>query len=304
MDEKYVVHTCSLLDGKGMEWQPVLDLGVEKGKEVWPIAVSAMDITCLVRNEGAEWPPEPIPRPLPVVISLSIPFIGLRGDSLMESYEQSYRIKTMGSTTEASASKEMKKIQIQADKRLLELMQLAIKSDRLSRVLDLCELLCLEKSWEMAVQLVRHHKHHLLADRIEQLHGAVNSGVASVKTNRADILQATSVEGEKKGALSVSSEVVRVKSNGIDALQIAKQVDSNMTKPSVAGAVQAKNLFADFNQLQVNEEHVYDCEERPIGGLASLFKDADEATCKDFGPIKLVDLFKSAKDSSGATRLR
>ena len=160
-------------------WQPWLDCHeqYQQGGRVWPIAFTMQDLLCLVLR-AAEKHPEAVPRPLQTAIPLRMPLVGIPDDSLVQGYERVLRTKIMlGSAllrpTDLS-ERESKKLQVVADKHVLELIQLAVKADKPARVLELCGLFQLEKSWEMAVQLVRHNRFVQLADRIEALKAALN----------------------------------------------------------------------------------------------------------------------------------
>lgn len=155
-------------------WQPWLDCVErrERGERVWPISFNIQELLCIILK-GSDRHPEAVPRPLQTAIPLRIPLVGVPDDSLVTGYERALRAKTaLGSARLRPVEltdKEAKRLQVAADKHVLELIQLAIKADRPARVLELCALFQLEKSWEMAVQLVRHNRLVHLGDRIESL---------------------------------------------------------------------------------------------------------------------------------------
>lgn len=63
--------------------------------------------------------------------------------------------------------KELRKLNTTSDKHVLELIQIAIKADKHLRALELCQLFFNPKSYDLAIQLARHHRLVGLADKIE-----------------------------------------------------------------------------------------------------------------------------------------
>lgn len=66
--------------------------------------------------------------------------------------------------------KERKKLQNSTDKKTLELLQIAIKQEKLEKAIEQSRELFGEKSVELAIQLARHNRLVQLADQIEILH--------------------------------------------------------------------------------------------------------------------------------------
>lgn len=185
-DERATLHLY--LEEMGA-WQPWLDCtrleageGEGRGGRIWPISANTLELQCL-RLAGTERHPEIIPRPLPAVLPLQIPLIGVHTDPLVKSYEHVLRHHTILSPSPSTlllggaSEKELKRLKLTSDKHVLELIQLSLKADRPGRVLELCPLFMMEKSWEMVIQLVKHHRMMHLADRIEALHEQCSSKV-------------------------------------------------------------------------------------------------------------------------------
>lgn len=167
-DEDQVLHICNV--ELNYQWQP-WQWSREQNpgmKNVWPISFSRSSlIAALLDNDY----PEPVPRPIVSILSLRIPLLSIDSDPVVSLYEESLRTRHILSHARPGEifEKECKRLQVASDKHLLELVQLAIKSERLTRVLELCKLFLLEKSWDLAVQLAKHNRLALLANRIEKL---------------------------------------------------------------------------------------------------------------------------------------
>lgn len=187
-DEEQVLHVCSNYGRQGVTmdaWRPWKVQHEHSHQRLWPISFSTADITGIVLEseddpttvEGEEKHlcyPEVIPRPMLTVRPLMLPFMELSTNELITSFEQSYRTRLIlqGENSKKDGTrpeKETKRMQLAADKHILELIQLAIRSDRLTRVLELCEFFFLEKSWDLAIQLTRHQRLTSLVNRIEEL---------------------------------------------------------------------------------------------------------------------------------------
>ncbi|PJF19605.1 hypothetical protein PSACC_00599 [Paramicrosporidium saccamoebae] len=169
-DEQMVLHICNA--DAGYVWQPWLECREHKEKKelVWPIGFTANDLLCLQLRSGDEHP-EPVPRPMPTVIPMQIPLLAI-DDPTVVSFERAFRAHTIfnsGSLRPELADRESRRLQLASDKHVLELIQLAIRADKPARVIELCPLFLMEKSWDMAIQLVRHNRLAQLADRIENL---------------------------------------------------------------------------------------------------------------------------------------
>lgn len=167
----------------GYVWQPWLECQEQREREesVWPVSFTMHELACVIVRAPEEFP-EVIPRPLLTMLPLRIPLLNMR-DPLVASLERALGanqiLKNSILKDREWTEKEVKKMQIAADKHVLELIQLAIKSDKPARVLELCGLFLLEKSWEMAVQLAKHNRQIQLADRIEALRDTVAVPAAS-----------------------------------------------------------------------------------------------------------------------------
>jgi hypothetical protein len=153
------------------QWQPWLlafPPEIKGTPQVWPISVGGEgELTGIILSDGSTGP-DVIPRPLPTILQLRIPLLGMASDTTVDTFEQASRTRCWPIGLAAMSEKVAKKAQLTSDRHVLELIQLAIKAERHPRVLELVDLLYLEKSWDLALQLVRHSKLALLANRIEE----------------------------------------------------------------------------------------------------------------------------------------
>lgn len=151
-------------------WQPWLECREQRERKelVWPIGFTLQDFLCIVQKENE--PIQPVPRPNQTMIPLRIPLVGYE-ESQVALYEKVFRtgLVLRGTLRPEISDKEAKRLQLVADKHVLELVRIAVKSDKPARALELCALFQMDKSWEIAVHLVRHERMAQLADRIEAL---------------------------------------------------------------------------------------------------------------------------------------
>lgn len=187
-DEKMVLHICN--PDTNYTWQPWLscDTHWSRNENVWPITFNTQELVCLLVKGGEEHP-ETLPRPLQTTLPMQVPFLGMDDQLLMIPYEHVYRTSTILRSESlcppSISDREMRKLQLASDKHVLELVQLAIKADKPARILELCPLFMMERSWDVAVQLVRHNRLLQLADRIEMLKDQLASG-ATKPTERTE----------------------------------------------------------------------------------------------------------------------
>lgn len=174
-DEYQTLYICD--DSAGFLWRPWLDCQIipeYQNRKFWPVFVSQGDISGIML-EDAEMRPEVTFRPLLTVIPFQIPLLNVSTDPIVKSFEKSIRTRYMLEQRQStdldkfSEDRASKKERLEADKHVLELIQLAIRAERLARVMELCEFFLLEKSWDLAIQLIRHNKLPSLANRIEEL---------------------------------------------------------------------------------------------------------------------------------------
>lgn len=160
-----------LCDQLGFTWTPMADFGSTlEGDFVWPVFFDRSEITAIVCKNG-ESTPAVLPRPIMTNLAFKLPLLQ-PDDPTTASYEPVLRTTILSTLIDASKGlreKDLRRLNSASDKHVLELIQLAIKADKPVRALELCNLFYTEKSYDIAVQLARHHRLVSLADRIDQL---------------------------------------------------------------------------------------------------------------------------------------
>ncbi|KAI9300642.1 hypothetical protein BJ944DRAFT_244010 [Cunninghamella echinulata] len=157
-------------------WVPLFD-GIQTAKRrektelYWPIGLLQDRLMCIILRGQLKEPYFPIP--LATEIELRMPTVAT--DTKYDDLEESYlrrRITTLHEKDEADATNshqeyesELIQADLEMDKALLQLIQLACKSDRFERALDLVNALHLSRSVDAAVQIASHHKLTTLAEK-------------------------------------------------------------------------------------------------------------------------------------------
>lgn len=113
-----------------------------------------------------------LPRPIPTPLALKLPML-LPADPEQALLEPILRTSLLSGrlvdATHGLREKDMRRLNTASDKHVLELIMLALKADKPARALELCGLFYSEKSYDLAVQLARHHRLLTLADRMDAL---------------------------------------------------------------------------------------------------------------------------------------
>lgn len=113
-----------------------------------------------------------LPRPIPTALPLKLPLL-LPSDPEQALLEPVLRTSLLSGrivdATHGLREKDLRRLNTASDKHVLELIMLALKADKPARALELCGLFYSEKSYELAVQLARHHRLLTLADRMDAL---------------------------------------------------------------------------------------------------------------------------------------
>jgi len=132
----------------------------------WVIGVSGGQLLTALCVNNTKYP-SAFPKPVPCATPLAIPVIGsnTKSGKLEEEWLRTTLLR--GSYDGFEEDNEITtKEQVKLDKICLQLMQVACKSDRLARALDIATRLKLKKSFEIAVALAQRMGHGGLAERI------------------------------------------------------------------------------------------------------------------------------------------
>ncbi|KAF7727677.1 hypothetical protein EC973_007232 [Apophysomyces ossiformis] len=161
-------------------WVPVFDGEAiadarEKTERYWPVGLLRDRIMCLILRGNNEYPF--FPRPAVSDIELQMPTLENHTDSgkLEEQYLRTH-IMTLHERDEAEATgtedeyfREFSKADMDMDKALLQLIQLACKADKVQRALDLASALHSSRSVDAAIKIASFHHITNLAERFTRI---------------------------------------------------------------------------------------------------------------------------------------
>ncbi|KAJ1946377.1 DNA polymerase alpha accessory factor Mcl1, partial [Kickxella alabastrina] len=162
-------------------WVPVLDsrkVSLDRGRReaYWPVALSAKQLIAVTCKGKSRFPP--FPKPILDEIDVEIPL--LQSDSHTAQQEAKYlstsvfyeqqcgEAERTGSEYPGGKASQARDA-LEQDKLLLRLVQLASKSDKTQRAIDLALLIRLETSFDAAIKIAVHQKQSLLAERLMRL---------------------------------------------------------------------------------------------------------------------------------------
>ncbi|KAG8903969.1 hypothetical protein FRB99_002448 [Tulasnella sp. 403] len=136
-------------------WVPLLDtntLARKAGKDeyYWPVSLSSKELLCVILKGGERYPG--FPRPMIQEIEMQMPLLNLdapQGQAEERFLRQSIHVTMQKDAADASTSS-IAKQELELDKTLIQLIQLACKADKLQAALDLTRLLHHNASFESA----------------------------------------------------------------------------------------------------------------------------------------------------------
>ncbi|KAJ2866550.1 DNA polymerase alpha accessory factor Mcl1 [Coemansia aciculifera] len=162
-------------------WVPVLDsrkLSRDRGKRegFWPVAISAKQFIVVTCQGKSKYPP--FPKPILDELDIDVPL--LNADTQVGQQEAKYLasrlfIEQQRGEAERTGSEYpggvsmLARDELEQDKLLLRLIQLACKSDKTQRAMDLAMMIGLEKSFDAAVKIAVFLKQSSLAERLMRL---------------------------------------------------------------------------------------------------------------------------------------
>ncbi|KAJ2488959.1 DNA polymerase alpha accessory factor Mcl1 [Coemansia sp. RSA 2050] len=162
-------------------WVPILDsrkLSRDRGKRegFWPVAISARQFIVATCQGKSKYPP--FPKPILDELDIDLPL--LNTDTQVGQQEAKYlasrlfveqqrgEAERIGGEYPGGASA-LVRDELGQDKLLLRLIQLACKSDKTQRAMDLAMMIALEKSFDAAVKIAVFLKQSSLAERLVRL---------------------------------------------------------------------------------------------------------------------------------------
>ncbi|KAJ2613258.1 DNA polymerase alpha accessory factor Mcl1, partial [Coemansia sp. RSA 1694] len=162
-------------------WVPVLDsrkISRDRGKRegFWPVAISAKQFIVVTCRGKSKYPP--FPKPILDELDIDIPL--LNADTQVGQQEAKYLASRIFIEQQRGESERtgceypggvsmLARDELEQDKLLLRLIQLACKSDKTQRAMDLATMIVLEKSFDAAVKIAVFLKQSSLAERLMRL---------------------------------------------------------------------------------------------------------------------------------------
>ncbi|KAJ1905173.1 DNA polymerase alpha accessory factor Mcl1 [Coemansia sp. IMI 209127] len=162
-------------------WVPVLDsrkLAQDRGKRetFWPVGVSAKQFIVVTCHNKARFPP--FPKPILDELEVEIPL--LQTDTQVGQQEAKYMSERLfheqlcGEAERTGneypgGSAAQARDELEQDKLLLRLIQIACKAEKTQRAVDLALMINLEKSFDAAIKIAVFQKQSSLAERLMRL---------------------------------------------------------------------------------------------------------------------------------------
>ncbi|KAI8097208.1 WD40-repeat-containing domain protein [Halteromyces radiatus] len=231
-------------------WVPLFD-GVqiaarrERNERYWPIGLLHDRLMCIIlRGQNTE-PYFPVPLSTEVELRVPTAAVDLKYDDLEESYLRK-RIVTLHERDEADATDSLEQheqfidqAELDMDKALLQLIQLACKTEKLNRALDLTNALHLSRSVDAAIQIASHHRLTTLADKfteIKEINFMNQHRHRTAHTTALHDFQQSQVSLFPSSTSTMSSDLAfvdRAPSNGYESsMHLGGFLGSNRKRPS------------------------------------------------------------------------
>ncbi|CAO3588196.1 unnamed protein product [Absidia cylindrospora] len=161
-------------------WIPLFD-GVqsatsrERTETYWPVGLLHDRLMCIILRGQSTEPYFPVPLATEVPLRIPTAATDSKCDDLEEIYLRK-RIVSLHERDEADATDmaehyapELGQADVEMDKALLQLIQLACKSEKLTRALDLANALHISRSVDAAIQIASRHRLATLADKFTEI---------------------------------------------------------------------------------------------------------------------------------------
>ncbi|KAJ1870492.1 DNA polymerase alpha accessory factor Mcl1 [Coemansia sp. RSA 990] len=199
-------------------WVPILDtrkLAHDRGSRetFWPVALSAKQFMVATCKGKSRFPP--FPQPILDELDIDIPLLHTDTSagqqeskvfaSRLFSEQQSAEAERTDSEYPGGASVQMRD-DLEQDKLLLRLIQLACKADKAQRAVDLTLMIKLERSFDAAIKIAVYQKQTTLAERLMRIKETKFGGEqdADVVGNDNDDDDDDDDEGEPPAVLNAS----------------------------------------------------------------------------------------------------
>ncbi|KAF9975966.1 hypothetical protein BGZ73_000192 [Actinomortierella ambigua] len=179
----YVLNNYRMVD-QGL-WVPILDTSLADPEEdeaadapepvYWPIGLTEEAVTCVKCRRGQQYPSLPKPSRL-TEIPFKMPT--LYQDTPSGQHEEAWlRSKILVGLTRHerlamsldAMDNQLAKKELEMDKLVLQMIDLACRGDRTQKALDLTAMLCNLRSIDAAVKIAHHHNLHNLMERMNKV---------------------------------------------------------------------------------------------------------------------------------------
>ncbi|GJJ69992.1 chromosome transmission fidelity protein 4 [Entomortierella parvispora] len=179
-DDKGVMHVLNYYRRVDQgQWTPILDTGMyhlnlepEARPYYWPIGLTDQTMSC-VRCKKGEVEPATIPKPFLTELPLKMPTLyqesasgqheeGWLRTRILSGLNKDEKIATTASRDDDIVARK----ELEMDKLVLQMIDLACKSDRTQKAQDLTAMLCNLRSIDAAIKIAHHHNLHSLMERM------------------------------------------------------------------------------------------------------------------------------------------
>ncbi|KAI3639444.1 hypothetical protein MIR68_002459 [Amoeboaphelidium protococcarum] len=146
------------------QWCPLLDTSIyskDKTDFYWPIAFDDKCLSVIICKAGDKYPR--FPKPIVSELDLKLPLMAQDSSQ----FEQNYLLNSV--VLDESPDSDNHLLVADMDKNLLQMLQVAAKAKKVNRCVDLCKLLSLDKSLEIAYKLCQKLKLDNVCQKVEQL---------------------------------------------------------------------------------------------------------------------------------------
>ncbi|KAJ1915098.1 DNA polymerase alpha accessory factor Mcl1 [Mycoemilia scoparia] len=175
-------------------WIPIIDIrelarSRAKNESLWPVAITGTQLMTILCKDGTKYPT--YPKPILAEFSLQIPLLRLKSqvgkleehvlrsrilyeqlvfesERTGKEYQGGINVFGSDSSTIGSSTGSIDKDQLEQDKSVLRLIQLACKDDKMQRAMDLVHLLYNPNSISAAIKIAMFNKQSTLAERLVQ----------------------------------------------------------------------------------------------------------------------------------------
>ncbi|KAF9990738.1 hypothetical protein BGZ75_000124 [Mortierella antarctica] len=290
------------------QWTPILDTSAITDSEsdfqphYWPVGLTDEGLTCVKCRRGETEPS--FPKPFVTELPLKMPT--LYQESAAGQHEEAWlrqkilsglnKDEKMAMSVERTDNAVAKK-ELEMDKLALQMIDLACKSDRTQKALDLTAMLCNLRSIDAAVKIAHHHNLHSLMERMNKVKDIklleeqerdpnaelemimANPVLAQPSTRDQSAYRVTSREEEQELERRTFQRKDPVKSNDPFGRRVVKD-----TKPTGSGASSSSGAANPFKKKSGSDS--------APKGFGAVVKD----TGKDMLPIsrRATDVFEAA----------